>query len=189
MGAGVAELCARAGRDVRVVVSRRRSVPAARDRVADSLHRLRRGRIGQADYDAALGRLSFTDDLTALADRALIFEAVPEDPATKTRVLAALGSVLGDCDHQDTVIATNTSFDSDREAGEGRRPPVTRRRHALLQPGEPNAARGGCRLDADRPAGSGRRTTRPTAAAADGRLGPARREGGPGVLRVRGGKC
>jgi 3-hydroxybutyryl-CoA dehydrogenase len=85
-------------------------VPAARGRVAGSLHhRLRRGRIGQADYEAVLGRLSFTDDLTALADRELIFEAVPEDPATKTRVLAALGSVLGDCDHQDTVIATNTS--------------------------------------------------------------------------------
>jgi 3-hydroxybutyryl-CoA dehydrogenase len=110
MGAGIAELCARAGRDVRVVVSRRRSVPAARDRVAGSLHRrLRRGRIGQADYDAALGRLSFTDDLTALADRELIFEAVPEDPETKTCVLAALGSVLGDCDNRDTVIATNTS--------------------------------------------------------------------------------
>jgi 3-hydroxybutyryl-CoA dehydrogenase len=107
MGAGVAEVCASAGLDVRVVVPAERSVLAGRKRVTDSLDRLvGKGKLSQDDRDLALDRISFGTDMTALADRQLVVEAVTEHEATKLKVFGLLDTVLTD---HEAIMATNTS--------------------------------------------------------------------------------
>lgn len=107
MGAGIVELCARAGHDVRVRVGSEASQRAGRRRITRSLDRsLAKGRIGEAERDAALGRISFTTDLGDLADRQLVIESIREDEQAKLEVFAALDRVLED---EHAILATNTS--------------------------------------------------------------------------------
>lgn len=83
-GAGIAELCALRGLDVRLCVSRESSLTTAPARVAASLDRqVGKGRIGPAERDAALARITLGTDLADLADRDLVIEAGPEDEAVK----------------------------------------------------------------------------------------------------------
>ncbi|MBQ0825457.1 3-hydroxybutyryl-CoA dehydrogenase [Streptomyces sp. RG38] len=107
MGAGIAEVCARAGRDTVVVEADAVAARAARERVTASLDRaVARGRLEAADAARALDRLVFTGDLDALAGRQLVIEAVVERPDVKTEVFAALDKVVED---PEAVLATNTS--------------------------------------------------------------------------------
>lgn len=107
MGAGFAELCARAGVDVRVVVSAPDALGRSRQKVLDSLDRgVERGKISEAARADALTRLSFTADLVDLGDRELVLEAVPESQSTKREVFAALDKIVED---QDAILASNTS--------------------------------------------------------------------------------
>ncbi|HSK98425.1 MAG TPA: 3-hydroxyacyl-CoA dehydrogenase NAD-binding domain-containing protein, partial [Euzebyales bacterium] len=60
MGAGLAEVCARAGLDVLVAVSRQSRVADGRRRLLTSLDTaVRKGKLTEADRDAALSRVSF----------------------------------------------------------------------------------------------------------------------------------
>lgn len=107
MGAGIAEICARAGLEVLVAVSRAASIAKARQRIAASLFRLEaKGKIGHGEADAALRRVEITSALEDFADREFVFECVTEHEATKTEVFAALDAVLLD---PDAILATNTS--------------------------------------------------------------------------------
>ncbi|MFJ3498667.1 3-hydroxybutyryl-CoA dehydrogenase [Streptomyces sp. NPDC086091] len=107
MGAGIAEVCARAGLDTVVCEVDTIAARAARDRVAGSLERaVGRGRLAEADAQAALGRLVFTGSLEDLADRQLVVEAVVENADAKTEVFAALDKIVED---PGAVLATNTS--------------------------------------------------------------------------------
>ncbi|MGW0963311.1 3-hydroxybutyryl-CoA dehydrogenase [Streptomyces gelaticus] len=107
MGAGIAELCAKAGQDVLVAVRSEDAVPAGLRRITASLDRaLSRGRVGADEREAALARVAFTRDLGDLADRQLVVEAIPEDETAKLSVLGTLDKVLAD---EDAVLATNTS--------------------------------------------------------------------------------
>ncbi|MGW5102968.1 3-hydroxybutyryl-CoA dehydrogenase [Streptomyces sp. NPDC004100] len=107
MGAGVAEVCARAGLDTVVCEVDAVAARAARDRVAASLDRaVRRGRLERAAARDALARLVFTGSLDDLADRQLVVEAVVENPDAKTEVFAALDKIVTD---PAAVLATNTS--------------------------------------------------------------------------------
>ena len=107
MGAGIAEVCARAGVDTVVCEADATAARAARDRVASSLDRaVRRGRLEPAAAQRALARLAFTGDLTDLADRQLVIEAVIENADAKTEVFAALDKIVED---PKAVLATNTS--------------------------------------------------------------------------------
>src|SRR5581483_7598107 len=80
MGAGIAQLCVEAGvptvgREVDASLGER-----ARDRIAHFLTRkVEKGRLEQADRDAAVERLELTTDLDALADCDLVIEAIVED--------------------------------------------------------------------------------------------------------------
>jgi 3-hydroxybutyryl-CoA dehydrogenase len=108
MGAGLAELCARSGFEVLVVVSSSRALSAGRERVHGALERaVEKGRVRPDERDAALARLSFTDALGDLRDRELVVEAVTESYAVKNKVFTALDETLPD-DH-DVLLATNTS--------------------------------------------------------------------------------
>ncbi|MCX4545484.1 3-hydroxybutyryl-CoA dehydrogenase [Streptomyces sp. NBC_01565] len=107
MGAGIADIAARAGLDVRVVVSRPEAVAPALDRVRGSLGRcVRKGRLTEAERDDALARVEVSADLERLADREFVIEAVPEDEELKTALFARVDGILKD---EGAVLATNTS--------------------------------------------------------------------------------
>lgn len=107
MGAGIAEVCARAGLDTVIREITPEAADAGRRRVTASLDRaVRTGKLAEADRDAALERLRFTTDLDELADRDLLVEAIAENEQLKTEVLATLDKVVS---RPDAILASNTS--------------------------------------------------------------------------------
>lgn len=107
MGAGLAEVCARAGLDVLVAVSRPGREADGRRRLVGSLDTaLRKGKLTEADRDDALARVSFTADLADFADRQFVIEAGPEQESVKLDVFATLDKVVAD---QDAILGSNTS--------------------------------------------------------------------------------
>lgn len=106
MGGGIAEVCARSGVDVVVFDTAEAIVEAGRDRIVRSLDRgLSAGKIGEEEHRAAIGRLRFTTDLSELADRELVIEAVIEDENVKAGIFAELDRIVA----ADAVLASNTS--------------------------------------------------------------------------------
>jgi 3-hydroxybutyryl-CoA dehydrogenase len=107
MGAGIAEVSAKAGVAVLVYEPTEALTTAGRDRIAKSLERaVSKGKLAAAERDATLARLSFTTNLSDLADRQLVIEAIIEDDAVKAKVFAELDAVVTD---PDAVLASNTS--------------------------------------------------------------------------------
>ncbi|GAB6900577.1 3-hydroxybutyryl-CoA dehydrogenase [Kineosporia succinea] len=105
MGAGIAEVCARAGQDVIVVESTQERVDAGRDRIVSSLQRAQsKGKIEAAQ--PAIDRIRLTDDLNQLEDRELVIEAVVEHEPTKLDLFTRLDQVVK---ASDAILATNTS--------------------------------------------------------------------------------
>ncbi|GLY31295.1 3-hydroxybutyryl-CoA dehydrogenase [Kineosporia sp. NBRC 101731] len=105
MGAGIAEVCARAGLDVVVVESGRERVEAGRARISSSLERAQsKGKIESAAQ--VLENISIEDDLAALADRELVIEAVVEHEQTKLELFAQLDQIVK---ATDAILASNTS--------------------------------------------------------------------------------
>ncbi len=106
MGSGIAQVAATAGWDV-----------VLRDVSGDALEKgmsaiiastakfAEKGKISEADRDAALGRISTTTDLAAAADADIVVEAVFEKIELKQEVFAELDRICKD----DAVLATNTS--------------------------------------------------------------------------------
>jgi len=107
MGAGIAEVCARAGVDVVVVESDDDALVRGRRRLTGSLDRAVVARkLSEADRKSALGRLSFVTDLEAFADRQLIVEAVPEVMDIKLDAFRAIARIVKD---PNAILASNTS--------------------------------------------------------------------------------
>jgi 3-hydroxybutyryl-CoA dehydrogenase len=107
MGSGIAEVCAKSGVDVVVYEPTEPLIEAGRKRITGSLERAAsRGKLTEGDRDAALGRLKFATNLSDLADRQLVIEAVVEDEAVKGKIFAELDKVITD---PDAVLASNTS--------------------------------------------------------------------------------
>ncbi len=107
MGAGIAEVSARAGVDVLVYEPTEALTTAGRNRIVKSVERgVSAGKITERERDAAVAKLKFTTDLTELADRQLVIEAVVEDENVKTAIFAELDRVITD---PDAVLASNTS--------------------------------------------------------------------------------
>ncbi|MEV0112840.1 3-hydroxybutyryl-CoA dehydrogenase [Streptomyces sp. NPDC050844] len=107
MGAGIAEVCARAGLDTVVCEADAVAAGAARERVAVSLERaVQRGKLDRLSAEDALARMVFTGSLDDLADRQLVIEAVVEDTSAKTELFASLDKVIED---PEAILATNTS--------------------------------------------------------------------------------
>jgi 3-hydroxybutyryl-CoA dehydrogenase len=107
MGSGIAEVSARAGLDVVVVEADERAVEAARARIESSLGQaVRRGKLPEGGRDETLGRIRFTWEPDALADRELVVEAVPELEPLKVETFRTIDKVVaGD----GAVLASNTS--------------------------------------------------------------------------------
>jgi 3-hydroxybutyryl-CoA dehydrogenase len=106
MGAGIAQVCVHAGL---AVVGREVSAELGergRASVAGGLARhVEKERMTADEREAALGRLTVTTDLSALAVCDLVIEAVVEDLEAKQAVVRELDKVLG----EKALIATNTS--------------------------------------------------------------------------------
>jgi 3-hydroxybutyryl-CoA dehydrogenase len=105
MGAGIAEVCARAGLDVVVAESSGAAATAGRARLEKSLIRAEeRGKIDSAPE--VLDRIRVVENLEELADRNLVVEAILEDEAAKVALFRQLDRVVTS---QDAVLASNTS--------------------------------------------------------------------------------
>ncbi len=106
MGSGIAECAALHGFDV---VLRSRSQSTADSTLAglekSLAKQVEKGRIQEADRDAALSRVTATSDLAELAECDLVIESVVEDMAVKKHLFHELDRVCKD----HTIIATNTS--------------------------------------------------------------------------------
>jgi 3-hydroxybutyryl-CoA dehydrogenase len=106
MGAGIAEIAARAGCDVVVREVTAELAGAGRDRIAASLERaVSRGKLGAEERDATLARIRTTTALDDLVDRELVIEAVVEDEPTKTALYRELSGIV----RSECVLASNTS--------------------------------------------------------------------------------
>lgn len=105
MGAGIAEVCARAGLDVTVVEFSEQSVRTGRARIEASLQRAQeRGKID--DAAGVLQRIRATANLNELADRDLVIEAIVEDEDAKVEIFGQLDKIV---ETPEAILATNTS--------------------------------------------------------------------------------
>jgi 3-hydroxybutyryl-CoA dehydrogenase len=106
MGAGIAQLAVEAGfetvgREVEAELGER-----ARERIEHFLTRkVEKGRMEQADRDAAVGRLQLTTELADLAECDAIIEAVVEELPVKRELFTELDRLC----RPDALLATNTS--------------------------------------------------------------------------------
>lgn len=105
MGAGIAEVAARAGLDVIVVESSEAAAAAGRSRLEKSLARAEaKGKIGSAAD--VWTRIRVETSLDALADRDLVIEAIVEDEAAKAALFAELDRIV---ESPEAILASNTS--------------------------------------------------------------------------------
>ena len=105
MGAGIAEVCARAGLEVVVSESSEAAAAAGRDRLKKSLHRAQeRGKIASADDVLAL--VTVVDSLEPLADRDMVVEAIVEDERAKVALFRELDRIVTS---PEAILASNTS--------------------------------------------------------------------------------
>jgi 3-hydroxybutyryl-CoA dehydrogenase len=107
MGAGIAEVCAKAGFDVRVCDINAAAVAAGRDRIEHSLDRaVRAGKLEDDNRLQVLARIEFVTDMGELYDRQLVVEAVREFEDEKLEVFTSLGKIVAD---EQAILASNTS--------------------------------------------------------------------------------
>ncbi|MCA2206586.1 3-hydroxybutyryl-CoA dehydrogenase [Nocardia rosealba] len=106
MGAGIAEVCAKAGSSVLVLETKQEFADAAQQRIATSIGKgVARGKISQEDADAAIARVRVTLDMDEFADRDLVIEAAPEIESLKYEIFGKLDKIV----KPEGILATNTS--------------------------------------------------------------------------------
>ncbi len=107
MGAGIAEVCAKAGVNVTVCDISDAAVAAGRARIETSLERaVSSGKLDDGARTASLAQITFVTDIGELADRQLVVEAVREFEDEKLEVFASLGKIVID---EQAILASNTS--------------------------------------------------------------------------------
>ncbi|MCO7218224.1 3-hydroxybutyryl-CoA dehydrogenase [Klenkia sp. PcliD-1-E] len=106
MGAGIAEVSARAGCDVVVVEADEAGAERFRARLEKSLARAAKsGRLSTEDADAALARVDVATSLEGAVHAELVIEAAPEVEALKLDLFRELDELLP----PEAVLASNTS--------------------------------------------------------------------------------
>jgi len=106
MGAGIAEVFARSGRDVVGVEVDDGALAVGRGHVERSTGRaVTRGKLSVEKAAEIMGRITFAPDLGALADCELVLEVVPERLELKRTLLGRLDDICPPA----TILATNTS--------------------------------------------------------------------------------
>jgi len=106
MGAGIAEVLARAGIDIVAVESDEAAVQRGRTHLQSSTDRaVNAGKLTAQEQEALLARVELGTDLKALKGCGLVIEAVPEDLEIKRTLFQQLDAML----EPSVVLATNTS--------------------------------------------------------------------------------
>ncbi len=106
MGAGIAEVAAKAGFEVLLRSRAQSSADAMVASLEKSLARqVDKAKLDAAERDATLDRIRAVTDLDELADCDLVIESVVEDLATKQALFTDLDRICGDS----AILATNTS--------------------------------------------------------------------------------
>jgi 3-hydroxybutyryl-CoA dehydrogenase len=106
MGAGVAEVCARAGYDTLVREINDEFLAKGLDRIEASMQSaVQRGKLTVADQEAARSRVRGTTRLEDFADRDLVIEAAIEDLHLKQELFAQLDQLCP----PDAFLTSNTS--------------------------------------------------------------------------------
>jgi 3-hydroxybutyryl-CoA dehydrogenase len=106
MGSGIAESAARAGIAVTLYEPETAPLQRSEGRLETSVARaVQRGKLGEDEAEALMGRIAFTTELDAMADAELVVEAIVEDEAVKAKTFTALDAVAP----PDAILASNTS--------------------------------------------------------------------------------
>ena len=106
MGAGIAEVSARAGCDVVIFEVTTAAIDSAQGRVEASLDRaVRSGRLQTAEAESVRLRIGYVTEYAGLHRCDLVIEAAPEDEATKFAIFRALDAAVQDS----AILASNTS--------------------------------------------------------------------------------
>jgi len=106
MGAGVAEVCARAGYDTLVREINDEFLTKGLERIEASMQTaVNHGKLTSAELDAARGRVRGTTRLEDFADRDLVIEAAIEDLQLKKELFAQLDQICP----PDAILTSNTS--------------------------------------------------------------------------------
>lgn len=106
MGSGIAHVCAAAGYDVKVREIEQEYWKNGFAKIDSFMGKaVEKEKMTAAEKDAAMGRLSGTTELSDLADRDLIIEAVVEDIEEKNAMFRELDDLCG----EGTIFASNTS--------------------------------------------------------------------------------
>jgi 3-hydroxybutyryl-CoA dehydrogenase len=106
MATGIVEVLAKAGYDVLYVARGEEKVARVRAALERSLDKaVMRGKLEQADRDAALARVTGSARLDDLADRDLVVEAVVEELSVKQALFATLDEIC----RPGAILATTTS--------------------------------------------------------------------------------
>jgi 3-hydroxybutyryl-CoA dehydrogenase len=105
MGAGIAQLCARAGIETLLCDANAEALGAGLERIEKSLARaVERGKSTEAEAAEVRGRVSPVGSVEELAGVELAIEVVPEIVDLKAQLLAALAELPGE-----PILASNTS--------------------------------------------------------------------------------
>ena len=106
MGAGITQVAAQAGFQVKVVDVSEAVWDRAKKTITTSLERMvKKETITAVQMEEVLGRISFSTDVSSLAGVPFIIEAVFEDINVKKELFGKLDAVCGD----NTIYASNTS--------------------------------------------------------------------------------
>lgn len=107
MGSGIAEVSAKAGAAVVMMEVNAEVAEKSLGRIDKSLARaVERGKLEEAEKAAILDRLNVTTDLSDMADRELVVEAVTENEDLKKQIFTSLDEIVAD---DDAILASNTS--------------------------------------------------------------------------------
>lgn len=106
MGSGIAQICAQAGFSVTLQDVKAEQLKKAQAEIRASLTRLvAKGKITDAQIEAAMDRIQFAESVSAFADSDLVVEAATENEAVKKAIFATLCPAL----KPSALIASNTS--------------------------------------------------------------------------------
>ena len=106
MGAGIAQVVATAGHNVRLLDQNAATLSKAQAGIAASLRKLaEKGKLTPEVAEAAISRVHPTGNLADFADCGLVIEAIVEDLAVKQQVFRQVEDIVS----ADCVLASNTS--------------------------------------------------------------------------------
>ena len=106
MGSGIAEIAAKSGFDVVVREMNDELLQKGQARIQKSMDRaVKKEKLTVEDRDAAGARLSYTTDVSDLAECDIIIEAIVEELDAKNALFGELDGICGD----NTIFASNTS--------------------------------------------------------------------------------